>query len=66
MQKANSIGEQDQGLTPDTEEAFTEYMMKEFKRRREGVWFMNNGEPVYHSCSLHGYAMESNGRNRWL
>jgi hypothetical protein len=33
------------GLTPDTEEA--EYIMKEFKRRREGVWFMNNEEPVY-------------------
>jgi len=35
------------GLTPDTEEAFAEYIMKEFKRRREGVWFMNNGEAVY-------------------
>jgi hypothetical protein len=35
------------GLTPDTQEAFTEYILKEFKRRREGVWFMNNGEAVY-------------------
>ncbi len=39
--------EMPKGLTPDTEEAFAEYIMKEFKRRREGVWFMNNGEPVY-------------------
>lgn len=35
------------GLTPDTEEAFATYILKEFKRRREGVWFMNNGEPTY-------------------
>lgn len=39
--------EMPKGLTPDTEEAFAEYIMKEFKRRREGVWFMNNGEAVY-------------------
>ena len=35
------------GLTPDTEEAFAEFILKEFKRRREGVWFMNNGKAVY-------------------
>ena len=35
------------GLTPDTEEAFTEFILKEFKRRREGLWFMNNGKAVY-------------------
>jgi hypothetical protein len=34
-------------LTPDTEEAFADYIVKEFKRRREGVWFMNNGKAVY-------------------
>lgn len=39
--------EMPKGLTPDTEEAFAEYILKEFKRRREGVWFMNNGEAVY-------------------
>lgn len=39
--------EMPKGLTPDTEEAFTEYILKEFKRRREGVWFMNNGKAVY-------------------
>jgi hypothetical protein len=35
------------GLTPDTEEAYTEFILKEFKRRREGLWFMNNGKAVY-------------------
>lgn len=35
------------GLTPDTESAFADFIMQEFKRRREGVWFMNNGEAVY-------------------
>ena len=39
--------EMPRGLTPDTEEAFADYIMKEFKRRREGVWFMNNGKAVY-------------------
>lgn len=35
------------GLNPDTEAAFTDYILSEFKRRREGVWFMNNGKAVY-------------------
>ncbi|MES2864091.1 MAG: hypothetical protein V4666_08235 [Bacteroidota bacterium] len=35
------------GLTPDTQDAYTEFILQEFKRRREGVWFMNNGEAVY-------------------
>lgn len=39
--------EMPKGLTPDTEEAFTEFILKEFKRRREGLWFMNNGKAVY-------------------
>lgn len=39
--------EMPKGLTPDTEDAFAEYILKEFKRRREGVWFMNNGKAVY-------------------
>lgn len=36
-----------EGCTPKNEAAFTEYIMEEFRRRREGVWFLNNGEPVY-------------------
>jgi hypothetical protein len=35
------------GLTPDSEDAFSDFILQEFKRRREGVWFMNNGEAVY-------------------
>lgn len=35
------------GLTPDNYEPYMNYIMEEFRRRREGIWFMNNGEPVY-------------------
>lgn len=35
------------GLTPENEDMYYEFIMQEFKRRREGVWFMNNGDPVY-------------------
>ena len=35
------------GLTPDTQESFHDYIIEEYRRRREGVWFMNNGEAVY-------------------
>jgi hypothetical protein len=49
MPKQTNIGEdkKSQRFNSDTQEAFTEYILKEFKRRREGVWFMNNGEAVY-------------------
>lgn len=36
-----------EGLNPDSEEAFSEYIYEEYRRRREGIWFMNNGEAVY-------------------
>lgn len=35
------------GVTPDNKEQWDEYIKEEFRRRREGVWFMNNGKPVY-------------------
>lgn len=35
------------GLSPENEEQYTEYILEQFRRRREGVWFMNNGVPVY-------------------
>ncbi len=35
------------GLTPDTEEVYADFILEEFKRRREGLWFMNNGKAVY-------------------
>jgi hypothetical protein len=36
-----------EGLNPDSEDAFSEYIYEEYRRRREGVWFMNNGKAVY-------------------
>lgn len=35
------------GLNPESEEAFVDYIVEEFRRRREGIWFMNKGEAVY-------------------
>lgn len=39
--------EMPKGLTPDNEEVYTDYILQEFRRRREGLWFMNNGKAVY-------------------
>lgn len=39
--------EMPKGLTPDNDEQYTEFILDEFRKRREGVWFMNNGEAVY-------------------
>jgi len=35
------------GLTVDTEEAYAEYIAEEFRKRREGIWFYNNGDAVW-------------------
>lgn len=35
------------GLTPDNSDVYIDYIMEQFRRRREGVWFMNNGKPVW-------------------
>ena len=35
------------GLTPDNEEEYADYILEEFRRRREGCWFMNNGKPTW-------------------
>lgn len=35
------------GLTPETENNFADYIMEQYRIRREGLWFMNNGEAVY-------------------
>lgn len=35
------------GLTPENEEEYTDYILEEYRRRREGVWFMNNGKPTW-------------------
>jgi hypothetical protein len=35
------------GLTPDNMDSYTEFILEEYRRRREGIWFYNNGEKVY-------------------
>ena len=35
------------GCTPDNAEPYAEYILDQFKKRREGVWFYNNGEPTW-------------------
>lgn len=35
------------GIALDNVDQWDEYIKEEFRRRREGIWFMNNGEPVY-------------------
>jgi hypothetical protein len=39
--------EEPDGLNPDSEEAFSEYIYEQYRIRREGIWFMNNGKAVY-------------------
>ena len=39
--------EEPEGLNVDSEEAFTEYIYEQYRKRREGVWFMNNGKATY-------------------
>jgi len=35
------------GLTRDNATDYVDYIDEEFRRRREGLWFFNNGEPTY-------------------
>lgn len=35
------------GLVPENEDQYADFILQEFKRRREGVWFFNNGKPTY-------------------
>lgn len=35
------------GCTPENAEPFADYILDQFRKRREGVWFMNNGEPTW-------------------
>jgi hypothetical protein len=35
------------GLIPENEDQYAEFILQEFKRRREGVWFYNNGSETY-------------------
>ena len=36
-----------EGISPDNVDLWNDYIMEEFRRRREGIWFMNNGKPVF-------------------
>jgi hypothetical protein len=36
-----------EGLSPETAHLFRDEIEEEFRRRDEGYWFMNNGEPEY-------------------
>lgn len=53
------------GLSVDSVDAYTEYIIEEFRRRREGIWFMNNGKPIYltgtHYFALQWCKMEDSG-----
>ncbi len=44
--------EQPKGLSPENEEQYTDFILEEFRRRREGLWIMNNGEPFW-ICPAH-------------
>ena len=35
------------GLTIDNLDSFKSFIIEEFRRRREGLWFFNNGEPTW-------------------
>tara|TARA_R110000851_G_scaffold27764_5_gene77887 strand:- start:1969 stop:4611 length:2643 start_codon:yes stop_codon:yes gene_type:complete len=35
------------GLTMDNADSFADYILEEYRRRREGIWFFNNGEKVF-------------------
>jgi hypothetical protein len=45
------------GITQDNADLWDSYIKEEFRRRREGVWFMNNGKPTYITGN-HYFAMQ--------
>ena len=47
-------------LNRDTAEDYYDYIEQEFIRRREGLWFMNNGEPTYITGSHYMFIQWSN------
>tara|TARA_R110000782_G_scaffold14806_1_gene43903 strand:+ start:224 stop:2914 length:2691 start_codon:yes stop_codon:yes gene_type:complete len=46
-----------EGITPDNADLWDDYIKNEFRKRREGVWFMNNGVPTY-ITGHHYFAMQ--------
>ena len=45
------------GLSVENESVYIDYILEEFRRRREGIWFMINGKPVYLTGS-HYFALQ--------
>jgi hypothetical protein len=39
--------EMPKGLTPDNVQPYAEWILEQFRKRREGVWFMNNGKATW-------------------
>lgn len=54
-----------ENITPDNVELWDAYIREEYRRRREGIWFYNNGEAVYltghHYFALQWCVMLDNG-----
>ena len=48
------------GLNRENASDYYEYIEEEFRRRIEGVWFMNNGEPTYITGSHYMFIQWSN------
>ena len=48
------------GLSRDNAGDYYEYIEEEFKRRRNGLWFMNNGKPTYITGSHYMFIQWSN------
>ena len=44
-------------ITPENCDLWDSYIKEEFRRRREGIWFMNNGKPTY-ITGHHYFAMQ--------
>ena len=45
------------GLSSKSIDSFTDFILEQFRKRREGVWFMNNGEAVY-LTGVHWFALQ--------
>lgn len=47
------------GLIPENENMYYDFIMEEFRKRREGVWFMNKGKPIW-LCPAHYMGLQHN------
>ena len=52
--------EMPKSLTRENAADYYEYIEQEFKRRRDGIWFMNNGQPTYITGSHYMFIQWSN------